>query len=190
MSNIRTSSGSTRSLTVLGNECGVAWLWRGIHVRLIYCLFSLTAAGSPTNINAIQVNLTSFSVSCDWIPGVLEWRQRVWQWQFECWGWWKNSSYHWSYPWSHNITIVALSDHLPSAVVGAVMVTLGETQILKRGGGQLLCHSCCHKHHSQLQHVLKWWILNILLVQWWERLSAQLYTVILLVSICWNKRHR
>ena len=56
---------------------------------------------------------------------------------------------------TYNITIVALSDHLPSAVVGAVMVTLGETQILKRGCGQLLCHSCCHKHHSQLQHVLK-----------------------------------
>ena len=31
---------------------------------------------------------------------------------------------------TYNITIVALSDHLPSPTVGAVMVTLGETEMV------------------------------------------------------------
>ena len=31
---------------------------------------------------------------------------------------------------TYNITLLALSDHLPSSVVGAVLVTLGETEIV------------------------------------------------------------
>ena len=131
-------------MSVVLHDCGEAFI--------IYVL-SLTAAGSPTNINATQVNLTSFSVSCDWIPGGDRGYDS---------GNLSAGADERTVPitgrtpgLTYNITIVALSDHLPSAVVGAVMVTLGETQILKRGGGQLLCHSCCHKRHSQLQHVLK-----------------------------------
>ena len=36
---------------------------------------------------------------------------------------------------TYNITMVALSDHLPSPAVGTVMVTLGESHMLKRSGG-------------------------------------------------------
>ena len=136
-----------------------------MYVKLIHVLFSPTAAGSPTNLNAVQVNLTSFSVS--WTPPATVTGYQVY--------WSGDRGYdsgnvsvgaddrtvtitgH-TPSLTYNITIVALSDHLPSPVVGAVMVTLGETHILKGGGGgggQLLCHSCWHKHHSQLQHVLK-----------------------------------
>ena len=38
VSNIRTPSGSSRSLTVLGNECNITCLWGGIHVKPI-CSF-------------------------------------------------------------------------------------------------------------------------------------------------------
>ena len=36
---------------------------------------------------------------------------------------------------TYNITLLALSDHLPSPIVDVVMVTLGETHILEEGGG-------------------------------------------------------
>ena len=41
-------------------------LWGGIHVSPIHVLFSPTASGSPTSLDATQVNLTSLSVS--WTP--------------------------------------------------------------------------------------------------------------------------
>ena len=103
-----------------------------IHVRLIiHVLFSPTAAGSPTNLNATQVNLTSFSVS--WTPPATVTGYQVY---------WSGDGGYDSGNMSvgaedtavtvtdripgltYNITIVALCDHLPSPVVGAVMVTL------------------------------------------------------------------
>ena len=108
-----------------------------MYVRLIHVLFSPTAAGSPTNLNAVQVNLTSFSVS--WTPPATVTGYQVY---------WSGGGGYDSGNMSmgaedttvhvtdripglaYNITVVAFSDHLPSAVVGAVMVTLGETQIV------------------------------------------------------------
>ena len=96
-----------------------------------------TAAGSPTNLNAAQVNLTSFRVS--WTPPATVTGYQVY---------WSGGGGYDSGNMSaraedravtitdcipdltYNITIVALSDHLPSAVVGAVMVTLGETEMV------------------------------------------------------------
>ena len=101
------------------------------------CLFSPTAAGSPTNFNAVQVNLTSFSVS--WTPPATVTGYQVY---------WSGGGGYDSGNMSvgakdravtitghipgltYNITMVALSDHLPSPAAGAVMVTLGESQLL------------------------------------------------------------
>ena len=136
VSNIRTPSGSSRSLTVVGKEHNVACLWGGMHSYKAYpCLFSPTAAGSPTSLNAAQVNLTSFRVS--WTPPATVTGYQVY---------WSGGGGYDSGNMSmgaddttvhvtdripeltYNITIVALSEHLPSPVVGAVMVTLGEIQ--------------------------------------------------------------
>ena len=105
-----------------------------IHVRLIYVLFSPTAAGSLTSLNATQVNLTSFSVS--WTPLTTVTGYQVY---------WSGDRGYDSGNMSvgaddrtvtitgrttgltYNITLLALSDHLPSPVVGAVVVTLGES---------------------------------------------------------------
>ena len=96
-----------------------------------HTLFSPTAAGSPTNLNAVQIGSSSFRVL--WISPVTVTGYQV----------------YWSGDGgadsgnigveaedtavtvadcipglTYNITIVALCDHLPSPVVGAVMVTL------------------------------------------------------------------
>ena len=141
VSNIRTPSGSSRTLRVVGKECNVAFLWGGMHACKAYHVFSSTAAGSPTNLNAAQVNLTSFSVS--WTPPATSTGYQVY---------WSGGGGYDSGNMSaraddrtvtitgrtpgltYNITIVAFSDHLPSTVVGAVVVTLGETHILKDVG--------------------------------------------------------
>ena len=99
--------------------------------------FSPTAAGSPTSLNAVQVNLTSFRVS--WTPPATVTGYQVY---------WSGGGGYDSGNMSveaedtavtvtdripgrtYNITIVALYDHLPSPVVGAVMVTLGETEMV------------------------------------------------------------
>ena len=110
----------------------------GRHACKVYhVVFSPTAAGSPTNLNAVQVNLTSFSVS--WTqPGTVTGYQVYWS------GSGGVDSGNMSAVaedravtitartpgLTYNITIVALSDHLPSPVVGAVMVTLGEPHVL------------------------------------------------------------
>ena len=101
-----------------------------------YVLFSPTAAGSPTHLNAVQVNLTSFSVS--WTPpATVTGYQVYWSGGGEC------DSGNMSVGaedravtitgrtpgLTYNITIVAFSDHLPSPTVGAVMVTLGEPHL-------------------------------------------------------------
>ena len=104
-----------------------------MHVRPFHVLSSPTAALSPTNLNAVQVNLTSFSVS--WTPPAIVTGYQVY---------WSGDRGYDSGNTSvgaedrsvtitgrtpgltYNITIVALSDHLPSPVAGAVMVTLGE----------------------------------------------------------------
>ena len=108
-----------------------------MHVNLIHVLFPPTAAGSPTNLNAVQVNLTSFSVS--WTrPATVTGYQMYWS------GGGGYDSGNMSARaddrtvlvngrtpgLTYNITIVALSDHLPSPAVGAVMVTLGETEMV------------------------------------------------------------
>ena len=108
-----------------------------MHGRLIHVLFSPTAAGSPTNLNAVQVNLTSFSVS--WTPPATVTGYQVY---------WSGGGGYDSGNMSmgaedttvlvtgripgltYNITLLALSDHLPSPAVGGVMVTLGETEIV------------------------------------------------------------
>ena len=110
----------------------------GRHACKVYhVLFSPTAAGSPTNLNAVQVNLTSFRVS--WSPPATVTGYQVY---------WSGGGGYDSGNMSvgaedrtvlvtdhipgltYNITIVALSDHLPSPAVGAVMVTLGETEMV------------------------------------------------------------
>ena len=106
----------------------------GWHACIVYhVVFSPTAAGLPTNLNAVQVNLTSFRVS--WTPPATVTGYQVY---------WNGGGEYDSGNMSvgaedtavtitdltpcltYNITIVALSDYLPSPVVGAVMVTLGE----------------------------------------------------------------
>ena len=113
-----------------------------MHVKLIHVLFSPTAAGSPTSLNAVQVNLTSFSVSWT-LPATVTGYQVYWS------GGGGADSGNMSVgaedrsvtitgrtpDLTYNITIVAFSDHLPSPAVGAVMVTLGESHMLKRSGG-------------------------------------------------------
>ena len=101
------------------------------------CSSSPTAASSPTSLNAVQVNLTSFRVS--WTPPATVTGYQVY---------WSGDGGYDSGNMSagaedttvhvtdripgltYYITIVALSDHLPSPAVGVVMVTLGETRIV------------------------------------------------------------
>ena len=117
-------------------------MWGGRRVKqdLLSChaLFSPTAAGSPTNLNAVPFGLSSFSVF--WTPPATVTGYQVY---------WSGSGGVDSGSMSagaeniavtitdrtpglmYNITIVALSDHLPSPVVGAVIVyTPGEPYIL------------------------------------------------------------
>ena len=144
VSNIRTPSGSSRSLTVVGKYYSVAYLymWGGQHVKqyLLSCLglFSPTAAGSPTNVNAVPFGLASFRVS--WAqPATVTGYQVYWS------GGGGVDSGNINVGagdvavtvtgripgLTYNITIVALSDHLPSPLVGAVIVyTPGEPHIL------------------------------------------------------------
>ena len=100
-------------------------------------LFLPTAAGLPTNLNGVQVNLTSFRVS--WTPPATVTGYRMY---------WNGGGGYDSGNMSvgaedravtitdhtpgltYNITIVALSDHLPSPTVGVVMLTLGEPHML------------------------------------------------------------
>ena len=130
VSNIKTPSGSSRSLTVVGKEYNVSQ-----RRHTYYALFSHTAAGLPTNLNAVQVNLTSFRVY--WTPPGTVTRYQVY---------WSGGGGYDSGNMSvgaddgavtitgrtpgltYNITVVALSDHLPSPTLnlGAVMVTLDE----------------------------------------------------------------
>ena len=115
--------------------------------------FSSIAAGSPTNLNAVQVGSSSFRVT--WTPPATVTGYQV----------------YWSRvggPDSGNIsagagdtvvtitgltpgltydvTIVALSGHLPSRVVGAVTVTLGEA------------HKFGYIYHEYIDHILKWFM--------------------------------
>ena len=96
--------------------------------------FPLIAAGSPTNLNAEQVGSNSVRVS--WMPPATVTGYQVY---------WSGVGGSGSGNMSagagdtavtitgltpgltYDVTIVALSDHLPSPVVGPVMVTLGET---------------------------------------------------------------
>ena len=105
-----------------------------IQLRLIHVIVSPTAAGSPTNLNAVQVNLTSFRVS--WTPPAIVTGYQVY---------WSGDRGYDSGNMSveaedrtvtitgrttgltYNITLLVLADHLPSPVVGAVVVTLGES---------------------------------------------------------------
>ena len=110
----------------------------GWHAFKVYhVVFLPTAAGLPTHLNAVQVNLTSFSVS--WTPPATVTGYQVY---------WSGGGGADSGNMSvgaedravtitgripgltYNITMVALSDHLPSPTVGAVMVTLGEPHVL------------------------------------------------------------
>ena len=115
------------------HACGEACMY----VNLIHVLFSPTAAGSPTNLNAVQVNLTSFGVS--WTqPATVTGYQVYWSGD----GGYDSGNMSMGADdrtvlvtdripgLTYNITILALSDHLPSAAVGTVMVTLGETEIV------------------------------------------------------------
>ena len=133
VSNSRTPSGSTRSLAVVGKECSVT---HGCGETCLgyQTLFSPTVANFPTNLKAVQIDSTSFRVS--WTPPATVTGYRVY---------WSGSGGSDSSNMSvaagdtavtitgcisdltYNVTIVALSDHLPSPVVGSVMVTLGKS---------------------------------------------------------------
>ena len=133
VSNSRTPSGSTRSLTVVGKECSVAHGCGGTSLDYL-TLFSPTVANLPANLNAVKVNSSSFRVS--WTPsaGTVTGYQVYWS------GVGGSDSGNMSVragdtavtitgltlDFTYHVTIVALSDHLPSPVVGSVMVTLGE----------------------------------------------------------------
>ena len=204
VSNIRTPSGSSRTLRVVGKECNVAFLWGGMHACKAYHVFSSTAAGSPTNLNAAQVNLTSFSVS--WTPPATSTGYQVY---------WSGGGGYDSGNMSaraddrtvtitgrtpgltYNITIVAFSDHLPSTVVGAVVVTLGETHILKDVGVvgitlSLLLSQTSFSTAACPQVMDSEYLVSAVVGTFIG--TTLLYTVILLVSICalicWNKRHK
>ena len=99
--------------------------------KVIMLFFSHTAASSPTNVNVIPAGISSFSVS--WTPPATVTGYQVY---------WSGSGGADSGNISiearegdgavtitgrtpgltYNITIVALSDHLPSPVVGTVML--------------------------------------------------------------------
>ena len=96
--------------------------------------FSSTVANLPTNLNAVQVGSSSFRVS--WTPsGTVTGYQVYWS------GVGGSDSGNMSAgagdtavtitgrtpDLTYDVTIVALSDHLPSPVVGSVMVTLGKS---------------------------------------------------------------
>ena len=113
----------------------------GWHACKVYhVVFSPTAAGLPTHLNAVQVNLTSFSVS--WTqPATVTGYQVYWSGGG---GGYDSGSMSVGAEYiavtitgrtpglTYNITMVALSDHLPSPVVGAVTVTLGEPHVLTK----------------------------------------------------------
>ena len=106
-----------------------------ITCKTYHTLFSPTAADSPTNLNAVQIGSSSFRVF--WSPpatvtgyhvywsgdggadsGNMSLRAGTWGTAVTITGLIPGLTY--------NITLVALSDHLPSPAVGVVMVTLGE----------------------------------------------------------------
>ena len=129
VSNSRTPSGSTRNLTVVGKECSVTHASSGYQT-----LLSPTVANLPANLNAVKVNSSSFRVS--WTPSA----RTVTGYQVYWSGVGGSDSGNMSVgardtgvtitgrtpDLTYDVTIVALSDHLPSPVVGSVMVTLGE----------------------------------------------------------------
>ena len=105
-----------------------------IQLKFIHVLVSPTAAGSPTNLNAVQANLTSFRVSWT-LPAIVTEYQVYWSGDR---GYDSGNTSVGAEDRSvtitgrttgltYNITLVALSEHLPSPVVGAVVVTLGES---------------------------------------------------------------
>ena len=110
------------------------------------------AAGSPTHLSAVQVNLTSFSVS--WTqPATVTGYQVYWSGEggydrgnMSAEAGDKTVTLTGRTPGlTYNITIVALSDHLPSPTVGAVMVTLGEPHVLT---GSVGCIDISHTLQS------------------------------------------
>ena len=144
VSNSRTPSGSTRSLTVVGKECSVA---HGCGETCLgyQTLFSPTVADLPANLNAVEVNSSTFRVS--WTPPATVTGYRVY---------WSGGGGSDSGNMSagardtavtitgltpgltYDVTIVALSDHLPSPVVGEVMITVWYT----RSDGETHNESC------------------------------------------------
>ena len=96
-------------------------------------LFSPTVANLPTNLNVVQASSSSFRVS--WTPPVTVTGYQVY-WT----GVYGYDSGNMSIEArdtvtitgrtpgrTYDVTIVALSDHLPSPAVGSVMVTLGKS---------------------------------------------------------------
>ena len=100
--------------------------------KVIMLFFSHTAASSPTNVNVIPAGISSFSVS--WTPPATVTGYQVY---------WSGGADSGNMNvgggdvavtitgrtpgLTYNITIVSLSDHLPSPVVGTVMAyALGE----------------------------------------------------------------
>ena len=107
------------------------------------CSFSLTAAGSPSNLNAIQIDPTSFRIS--WSPPATVTGYQVY---------WIGGGGADSGNMSvgtvdrivtitgrtpgltYDITIVALSDHLPSPAAAVIMYTLSKPRSVG-----CMCHS-------------------------------------------------
>ena len=104
------------------------------HAQVIRLFSHPIVANFPTNLNAVQIGSTSFRVS--WTPPVTVTGYQVY------WGGSGGTDIgnmsagvvdtavtitDRSPDLTYNVTIVALSDHLPSPVVGSAMVTLGKS---------------------------------------------------------------
>ena len=154
VSNIRTPSGSSRTLTVLGNECDVACFCMRRHAcKAYHVLYLLTDADSPTSLNAVQIGSSSFRVS--WTPPATVTGYQVY---------WSGGggadsgnmsvgAQNWAVTitdltpgLTYNITIVALSEHLPSLASALSVYTLGEP----------------HAYYDRKW----WWLYFTLMLQW------------------------
>ena len=170
VSNIRTPSGSRRSLTVVGEECctlivcfsigrvmesyrqslgtrldllsycWIIWSYPQLQIHLPTSLLDNmvlpTAAGTPTNLDAHQVGPSSFFIF--WTrPATVTGYQMYWSGSggadtgnMSVGAWSRSVSITGLTPGlTYNITLVTLSDHLPSIAVTVMVYTLGETHI-------------------------------------------------------------
>ena len=105
-------------------------------IILLVSMFLTTAAGTPTNVNAHQVGPSSFRVSWT-LPAIVSGYLVYWSGgggaesgNITVRAWSRSVSITGLTPGlTYNITLVTLSDHLPSIAVTVMVYTLGETHI-------------------------------------------------------------